>query len=136
MHHGERCANLDDLGLAEVRPEHLTLRRGGGTALVQVRIGKDQRCLVPVGQTTVCPRVADLLDEILGESLLPRDREAKLLSKTAIGDGGVAQSRNLLRRLLDDSVTPQVSVERSVGRGGEVLRHGVDGGTACIAQTR
>lgn len=136
VHHGERRADLDDLGLAEVRSDHLTLRRCGRSALVQVCIGEDERRLVPIGETAVCPRIANLLDEILGKPLLPRDREAELLSKTAVGDRGVAQSRNLLRRLLDDAVAPQVTVERSVGRRGEVLRDGINRRAAGIAQAR
>lgn len=132
MHHGKRCADLDDLGLAEVRSEYLALRRRRCAALVQVRIGKDQCRLVSVRQPTAFPRVTDLLDEILGKTLLPRDREANLLSKAAIGDRGVSKPGDLLRRLLDDAVAPQVSVERAVGSRGEVLGHRIDGGAAGI----
>ena len=126
MHEREPHADLHNLGLGELRPQRCLLLGGRGTRFVEIRISEDQGPLVTLRESAVGPLIGDLLDELLGEPFLPRDREAQLLSKTAIGDGGVAQSRNLLDGLLDEAVAPEVPVEVAVGRAGEVLRYGVD----------
>ena len=136
VHECETDTDLDDLGLAELRPQLRLLCVRWGARLVEIRIRKDQRTLVTLGQTAVGPLIGDLLNEVLGEPFLPRDREAQLLSKPAVGDGCVAKSRHFLDGLFHLAVAPEVTVQVAVRRGREVLVDRVDRFAVGIAKAR
>ena len=136
MHQCEADADLHQLGLRELGAQCGLLFRGWSTRLVEERVGEDQRTLMPFGQTAVGPLVRDLLDEILGKSLLPRDREAKLLSKPTVGDSRVAEPSDFLRRLFHQAVAPKVAVEVTVRRGREILGDRIDRLALGISQAR
>ena len=136
MHECETDTDLHQLGFRELGTQCCLLISSRGTRLVEERVGEDQRTLVPFGQTAVRPLIRDLLDEILGEPFLPRDREAQLLSKAAVGDGGIAEPSDFLGGLFHQAVAPEVTVQVTVRRGREILGDRIDRLALGISQAR
>ena len=95
-------------------------------------VGELHRETQPVGQLLHVVRLSDLVDEVLGQSLLLRTCEAEVPSNTAVDDPGVAQPARLLGRLVDGAVAPQRAVEAVEGR--EQLRLVVEEALAAFGR--
>jgi hypothetical protein len=110
---GEADADFGDLGWRELGEDLGANFFGGSTFGVDERVGQRNRGLVSLGeQLRVLVGIGDLLDKVLGQAVLLRDREANVLSIPAVGDPGIAQPGHLLGRMIDDTAAPHLAVQR------------------------
>jgi hypothetical protein len=55
--------------------------------------------------------IADLLDEVFGQSVLLRNCEAHVLSKAALGEPSVAHASDFFGRVIDHAMAPERAIE-------------------------
>jgi hypothetical protein len=115
-------ADLGDLCGRELRQD-LRLHFGRRRPIsVDKGIRKRNRCLMASRKLRIPILVSDLLDQVFGQTILLRDREANILSIATVRDASIAQPGDFLRWMINNAVTPHLAIQR-IEHCSKVSRH-------------